>query len=215
MLNLVLIGPQGAGKGTQAKRLVSDFGIPHLSTGDMLRAEVAGGTEIGKKYGPIMKAGGLVPDEVVISLIERRTTARDAQEGFILDGFPRTAGQAQALDVMLASRNQKLSKVVVLEVPDEVVVRRIAGRRVCALCNAVYHVETQPPKKAGVCDNEGNPLVQRADDTEEAVKRRLSQFHQQTAPLKDYYRPRGLLALIDGEASPEKVYAEVRKAIGR
>ena len=215
MLNLILIGPPGAGKGTQAKRLVADFGIPQISTGDILRAAIRDGTPLGKKAEPIMKSGALVPDDIMVGIIQERLKAKDAAEGYILDGFPRTVGQARSLDVMLGTQGQKLSKVLVLEVPEAVVVERIAGRRTCPRCNAVYNLANQPPKKDGVCDNDGTTLVQRDDETESAIRTRMEKFRALTEPLKDYYRPSGLLAVLDGQHPAERVYASLKAAIGR
>jgi adenylate kinase len=213
-MNIVLFGPPGAGKGTQAKKLVADFGIPHLSTGDVLREAVRQGTELGKRAKPLMDAGKLVPDDLVIGLVEERLRADDAQKGFILDGFPRTIPQAEALTRVLQKNGRTINAVISLEVPEAELVNRLSARRSCPQCGAVYHMVSQPPKRAGYCDNEGAGLLQREDDKEDRVKARLRVYAEQTSPLKEWYRERGLLRSIDGVGSPEGIYAQIQKSIG-
>lgn len=213
-MDLILFGPPGAGKGTQAKRLVSRYGIPHLSTGDLLREAVRQGTELGRRAKPLMDAGKLVPDDLVIGIVEERLRAEDAQAGFILDGFPRTIPQAEALGKVLERAGRKLKAVISLEVPEEQLVERLAGRRSCPKCGAVYHVVNQPPKRAGFCDLDETGLVQREDDKEDQVKARLRVYAEQTAPLKEWYAKRGVLGTVDGVGSPEGIYALIQKVIG-
>jgi len=213
-LNVVLLGAPGAGKGTQAERIVADFGLPHISTGDMLRAAVAAGTPMGREAAKYMEAGALVPDEVVVGVVKERLAQPDAREGFLLDGFPRTVAQAEALDALLAAEGRAITHVVLIEVPDEELVQRIAGRRSCGRCGKLYNVTFDPPKVEGVCDVCGGELVQRADDNEETVRRRLAVYHEQTAPLVDYYRRRGVLhSVFGGGKTPDEVYGQVRAAL--
>ena len=209
-INLILVGAPGSGKGTQAQRLVEKLGIPQISTGDMLRASVRQGTELGLAAKKFMDAGKLVPDDVIIGLIEERLKEADAKKGFVLDGFPRTVAQAEALDRMLAETGTRIDKVVVIEVPDELIVERITGRRSCKNCGAVYHVKFSPPKKDGVCDKCGaSQLYQRDDDTEKAVRVRLKAFADQTAAVIPHYAKQGLVAKVDGSKSPDEVYRGV------
>ena len=209
-MNIVLLGPPGAGKGTQAKRIEERYGVVQLSTGDMLRAAVASGSEIGRKAKAIMDAGQLVPDEVVIALISERIDRPDAKKGFILDGFPRTTKQAEALDKMLSDKGLKLDHVIELEVDDEALIDRISGRFTCARCGAGYHDRYHRPKKDGVCDKCGSTeFVRRADDKAETVKTRLAAYHAQTAPILPYYRAMGALKSVDGMASIDDVTAAI------
>ncbi|MGH2832792.1 MAG: adenylate kinase [Solirubrobacteraceae bacterium] len=213
-LNLILLGPPGAGKGTQADRLQADFSLPHVSTGDMLRAQVASGTELGLEAKRYMNAGELVPDEVIISMIGERIAAPDARDGFLLDGFPRNISQAEALTAKLADSARELTAVLLIEVPDEVLVRRLAGRRVCTKNPShIYHVEMDPPKHEGICDQDGARLIQRDDDQEETIRRRLEVYHAQTAPLVDHYESAGLLRRFDGLRSPEEVQRRIRATL--
>ena len=213
-MRFILFGPPGAGKGTQAKRLEEKLGTPQLSTGDMLRAARREGTALGKKAADYMDAGKLVPDEVVIGLIEERIESPDAKSGFLLDGFPRTIPQAEALDAMLAAKEQRIDRVVSIEVPDEDIVRRLSARRSCPVCGTVYHLEHMPPKVEGTCDRDHAALVQREDDRPETILRRLEAFHAQTAPLKQLYLGRDLLVEVDGTKTPEEVSAEILAALG-
>lgn len=208
---LILAGPPGAGKGTQAKRLVERYGIPQLSTGDMLRAARKSGTELGQRVAAIMDAGELVADEIVIALIEERLG--DAREGAILDGFPRTTAQAEALSQMLARNGRAVQGVVMIDVSDEEVLRRNTGRRTCAECGFSYHVEFKPPRVEGVCDNCGGELVQREDDKPEKVSARLAAYHRDTAPVLDYYEPRGLVRKVGGVGAQDEVFARLVDAI--
>lgn len=212
-MKLIFIGPPGSGKGTQAKRLASRFAIPHISTGDMLREAVAGGTPLGQQADKIMKAGQLVPDDVMIGMIRERLARPDAKKGFILDGFPRTLVQAEKLDALIAGNGSDRMRVVRLLVPDEAIVKRIALRRTCAQCGAIYHLENQPPKVAEVCDRCGGELIARPDDTEDAVRKRLESFHRQTAPVADYYRSRSWLKEVDGVGPVDQVFERIEKSL--
>jgi adenylate kinase len=214
-MNLILLGPPNAGKGTQAKKLYADFKIPQISTGDILRKAVKDGTELGKVAGPLMAAGAYVPDEIVIGIVEARFKEPDCANGFILDGFPRTIPQAEALERMLARLGKQLDGVVSLEVPHEKLIERGSGRRSCPTCGAIYHVYQSPPKRSGYCDKDDTGLIQRADDKEEVIERRLKTYDAETSPLKKFYAERGLLKSIDGVGPPEGIYEEVRKALGR
>lgn len=205
-MKIVLLGPPGAGKGTQAQRLQESFGLKHLSTGDMLRAEVASSSPIGTQAKAIMERGELVPDQILIDMIAERTKQPDAARGILLDGFPRTVAQAEALDRMLASRGQKLDRVIQLVVDNDAMVERIAGRYACAKCGAGYHDTNRKPKTAGVCDScGGSQFVRRPDDKPETVRTRLEAYDRQTAPLLPYYNSRGVLSEVDGMAAIDEV----------
>jgi adenylate kinase len=213
-LNLILLGPPGAGKGTQAERLHEDFGLPHISTGDMLRAEVAEGSELGEKAKSYMDAGELVPDDVIIEMITRRIEDTDALDGFLLDGFPRNEQQAEALDRAFARLGRRLTGALLIDVPDEEVVRRLSGRRVCVKNPShIYHVEFDPPKHEGVCDQDGARLIQRDDDREDTIRRRLDIYHSRTEPLIAHYDRAGLLRRFDGRRSPEEVHDHLRATV--
>jgi adenylate kinase len=211
--NLILLGPPGAGKGTQAERLQADFALAHISTGDMLRAQVAQGTQLGGEAEKYMNAGELVPDEVILGMIRERIAEQDAREGFLLDGFPRNASQADALAAMLAESGRRLTAVLLIDVPDEEVVRRLAGRRVCVKSGHVYHVEFDPPKREGVCDQDGSKLIQRDDDKEETIRRRLEVYARQTEPLVAYYESAGLLRRFNGQRDPNEVHDHIRATL--
>jgi len=214
-LNLILFGPPGAGKGTQAERLTEDFGLPYIATGDMLRAEVKAGTELGAKAKAFMDRGDLVPDEVIIDMILSQIDGGDpaGTDGFLLDGFPRNVEQAQALDEAFQRLDRQLTAVLLIDLPDEEIVRRISGRRVCAKAGHVYHVEFDPPKHEGVCDQDGSKLVQRDDDKPETVRKRLDVYHGQTAPLIPFYEDRELLRRFDGNRRPTEVHDHIRATI--
>lgn len=211
--NLILLGPPGAGKGTQAERLQEDFSLAHISTGDMLRAQVAEGTELGRRAQEYMSAGELVPDEVILGMIGARIAEQDAREGFLLDGFPRNASQADALAATLAESERRLTAALLIEVPDEDVVRRLGGRRVCTKSGHVYHVEFDPPKREGICDQDGSRLIQRDDDMQETILRRLEVYARQTAPLIEYYAEAGLLRRFDGKRTPDEVHDRIRATV--
>ncbi len=212
-LNLILFGPPGAGKGTQAARLQEDFRLPYVATGDMLRAAVKDGTELGLKAKGFMDAGALVPDELLIDLVVDRIGAEDARDGFILDGFPRTRAQADALGEAFDRLGRRITAVLLFDVPDEDLVRRISGRRVSVKTGRVYHVESDPPKHEGRCDVDGSRLVQRDDDKPEVVEKRLQVYHAETEPLVAYYDERGLLRRIDGTRPPTEVHDHVRAVL--
>jgi adenylate kinase len=212
-LNLILLGPPGAGKGTQAERLRADFALAHISTGDMLRAQVAAGSELGQQAQRYMNAGELVPDEVIIGMIVARIGEPDARDGFLLDGFPRNEQQADALGDALGTLERRLLAVLLIEVPDDEVVRRLGGRRVCAKSGHVYHLEFDPPKHEGICDQDGSRLIQRDDDKEETIRKRLEVYHEQTAPLIDYYEQAGLLRRFDGRRSANEVNDHIRATL--
>jgi adenylate kinase len=215
-MRLLLLGPPGAGKGTQAERIATKYGIPHLSTGDMLREAVAADSEVGRRAKSIMDAGRLVPDDVMIRLVADRIAQPDCARGFILDGFPRTLAQAEALDRLLAERDLELDLVLEIAVDDEALIERISGRFACARCGAGYHDRFKPPKAAGVCDACGSrEFVRREDDKAATVRARLEAYHAQTAPLLPYYRDKGLLSVVDGMAEIDQVTAEVLEKTGR
>jgi adenylate kinase len=211
-LNLILLGPPGAGKGTQAERMTEDFDLPYISTGDMLREAVKTGTDLGTKAKSFMDKGELVPDEVIIGVILEKVKAPEAADGFILDGFPRTIAQAEALDDAFSSLGRDLTATILLEVPDEELVRRLSGRRV-SRAGRPYHVDFNPPKVAGKCDIDGSDLIQRDDDKPEVVRKRLEVYHSSTAPLVDYYEERGILRRFDGTLPPTQVHDHIRATI--
>jgi len=213
-MRLILLGAPGAGKGTQAEYLSKRFSIPHISTGDILRENVKNETELGKKAKEYMDKGLLVPDEIVIEIVKDRISKEDCKNGFLLDGFPRTIAQAEALDKVLEELGQKIDKVLNIEVPDEKILERMSGRRICKNCGASFHVISRPPQKEGVCDVCGGELYQREDDKEETVKKRLEVYHAQTQPLIDYYKAKGLLVVAYGQEEIADTTKEVLKALG-
>jgi len=211
---VIFLGPPGAGKGTQAKQIAQEYGVPHISTGDMFREHVSRGTPLGLRAKAIMERGELVPDDLVLSMVEERISRLDCADGFILDGFPRTLPQAQRLDEILG--RCKVQPLVVHFVVDQnQLIRRLTGRRTCAICGEIYNIYDHPPKVAGRCDRDGGELVQRPDDREEVIAERLAAYERQTRPLVDYYRGRGVLRDVDGMASPEAVTKDVLELLAR
>jgi adenylate kinase len=213
-MNLILLGGPGAGKGTQAKKLIDRYHIPQISTGDILRAAVKEGTELGRKAKEFMDAGKLVPDEVVIGIVEERLKQPDAKKGFILDGFPRTVPQAQALDAALAKLGSKIDHVVSIDVDEEALVERLTGRRTCKSCGQMFHVKFTPPNKAGVCDKCGGELYQRDDDNETTVRSRLATYNQATKPLIDYYSAKGQVRPIAGVGGIDDIFNKIAGILG-
>jgi len=212
-LNLILLGPPGSGKGTQGERLQEDLEYPYYATGDILRAAVKEGTEVGKAAKEYMDRGDLVPDEVIIGIIAERLESGEADHGFILDGFPRTVVQAEALDTELGSLGRQLTAVILIDVDDDEIINRLSGRRVCQEKGHVYHVEYNPPAAEGVCDVDGSGLYVRDDDKPEVIRHRLDQYHDKTAPLVDYYKKQGLLNSIEGADDPDRVGEKIRTLV--
>jgi adenylate kinase len=212
-LNLVLLGPPGSGKGTQGERLNEDLRLPYYATGDILRAAVRDGTELGRAAQEYMDRGDLVPDEVIVGVIAERIDSSEARDGFILDGFPRTTPQAEALDAKLSELGRAVTGVLLIDVSDDEVVRRLGGRRTCEANGHVFHVEFEPPKQEGVCDIDGSPLIVREDDKPEVIRRRLATYHEKTEPLVSYYDDRSVLRRIEGEAAPDDVADQVRRTL--
>ena len=213
-MNIILIGPPGAGKGTQAKRMIERLSIPQISTGDMFRAAVQAGTPMGRKAKEYMDKGSLIPDDVVIGVVDERLKKDDCKHGYVLDGFPRTIEQAKALDGLLAMAGSKLDHVVVIAVPDDYLVQRLTGRRTCKGCGYMHHIEFDKPKKEGICDKCGGELYLRDDDKEETIRQRLTTYNQQTAPLIEYYSAKGIVRTIDGTGAMNKVENAIKVTIG-
>lgn len=212
---LIFLGPPGAGKGTQAKGVAREYGVPHLSTGDMFRDAVARGTELGRLAKPIMESGGLVPDDIVMGMVEERLARPDCNGGFVFDGFPRTLPQAEKLDGILGRLGFGKPLVLDIEVSDDKLMRRLTGRRTCSVGGEIYNIYEHPPKSPGICDNDGGKLVHRSDDTPAVVKERLAAYHRQTKPLADYYRRQGVLETVDGAASVEEVGCALNEVLKR
>ncbi len=214
-MKLIMLGAPGAGKGTQAARVAEALQIPHISTGDIFRANIKNGTKQGKKAKAYMEQGKLVPDELTCDLVADRIAKDDCSGGFILDGFPRTIPQAEALDKVLTERGEKIDFAVNIDVPDEAIVSRMSGRRACVGCGATYHIEFNPPKKEGICDNCGAELILREDDKPETVATRLKVYHEQTQPLIDFYEKKGALVTVDGTLPMDEVYKAILGKLGK
>lgn len=213
-MKIIMLGAPGAGKGTQAKQIAEEYGIPHISTGDIFRANIKNGTELGNKAKAYMDKGELVPDELTCDLVVDRIAADDCKEGFVLDGFPRTIPQAEALEKALEAKGEKMDYAIDVDVPDENIIGRMSGRRACLNCGATYHIISIPPKVEGVCDVCGESLVQRDDDKEETVKNRLNVYHEQTQPLINFYQERGILRSVDGTRSMGDVFGAIKAILG-
>ena len=213
-MRLVILGPPGAGKGTQAASIVDTYDVVHISTGDIFRENIKNATELGKKAKSFMDRGELVPDEVVNEIVVDRLKKPDVAGGFLLDGFPRTVNQAVSLDAALEAMGTKLDRVINIQVASELLINRAVGRRVCPSCGRTYHVTNQKPKVEGICDDDGSELIQRADDTEETVKKRIDVYERQTSPLIDYYKAQGLLLDIDGSKGIDDVFKQIRLGLG-
>ncbi|MBC5638572.1 adenylate kinase [Ornithinibacillus hominis] len=212
-MNLLLMGLPGAGKGTQADKISEKYNIPHISTGDMFRSAIKEGTELGVKAKSFMDQGALVPDEVTIGIVKERLSKADCEKGFLLDGFPRTIAQAEALQALLSEMNQAIDHVLHVEVPEDKLVERLSGRRICPTCGRAYHVIYNPPKKEGICDIDGSALIQRDDDKPETVKNRLAINIEQSKPLLDFYEDRGYLVTVDGDQDINKVFQDIQSII--
>lgn len=213
-MKIIMLGAPGAGKGTQAKKIAEKYGIPHISTGDIFRANIKNGTELGKKAKTYMDKGELVPDELVVDLVVDRVAQDDAKGGYVLDGFPRTIPQAEALDAALAKIGEKMDYAINVEVPDENIVNRMSGRRACVSCGGTYHIKYNPTKTEGVCDACGGQLILRDDDQPETVKNRLSVYHEQTQPLIDYYAKQDIMREVDGTQDMEAVFNAIIDILG-
>ncbi len=213
-MKIIMLGAPGAGKGTQAKQIADKYAIPHISTGDIFRANLKAGTELGKKAKEYMDQGLLVPDELTCDLVMNRIGQDDCKNGFVLDGFPRTIPQAEALDAALTKINQKMDYAIDVDVPDENIVNRMSGRRACLNCGATYHIVSIPTKVEGVCDRCGSPVVLRDDDQPETVKKRLDVYHEQTQPLIDYYKEQNILRTVDGTQPMEDVFGAIVEILG-
>ena len=214
-MKVIMLGAPGAGKGTQAKKIASKYQIPHISTGDIFRANIKEGTELGKKAKEYMDQGLLVPDELVVDLVVDRVKQDDCKNGYVLDGFPRTIPQAEALDKALAALGEKMDYAINVDVPDENIVKRMGGRRACVGCGATYHIKYNPTKVEGICDVCGEKLILRDDDKPETVKNRLSVYHEQTQPLIDFYAKKNVLAEVDGTKDMEEVFEDIVKILGK
>ncbi|MEA2474956.1 MAG: adenylate kinase [Thermoleophilaceae bacterium] len=212
-LNLILLGPPGAGKGTQAQRIVEDFDLPYYATGDILRQAVTEETDVGKEAKSYMDDGDLVPDDLICKVIMERVDSPEAEDGFLLDGFPRNLEQADVLEKSLARRGRRLTAALMIEAPDEEVIRRLSGRRICVKNQHLYHVDFDPPKREDVCDQDGSRLIQRDDDKPETVKKRLEVYHEQTKPLAEHYEATGLLRRFDGTRKATEVHDRIRAAV--
>ncbi|WP_404450882.1 adenylate kinase [Virgibacillus necropolis] len=212
-MNLILMGLPGAGKGTQAEKISEKYNIPHISTGDMFRLAIKEGTDLGKKANAFMDQGDLVPDEVTIGIVEERLRKDDCQNGFLLDGFPRTIAQAEALQSLLANMDEDIDYVLHVDVPEEQLVKRLTGRRICPTCGATYHVMYNPPKEEGICDKDDSELIQRKDDTPETVRNRLDVNINQTKPLLDFYQEKGYLVTVDGDKEIDVVFQDIQAKI--
>lgn len=213
-MKIIMLGAPGAGKGTQAKMLAEKYGIPHISTGDIFRANIKNNTELGKKAKSYMDAGQLVPDELVVDLVVDRIKDEDCMKGFILDGFPRTIPQAEALDYALNNQNEKIDYAINVDVPDENIITRMSGRRACVGCGATYHIVYNPTKVEGICDACGQNLILREDDKPETVKKRLEVYHEQTQPLIEHYEAKGALLTVDGTQDINDVFAAITRVLG-
>ena len=213
-MKIIMLGAPGAGKGTQAKKIAAKYGIPHISTGDIFRANIKNGTELGKKAKTYMDQGLLVPDELVVDLVVDRVNQDDCENGYVLDGFPRTIPQAEVLDSELTKLGDHIDYAINVDVPDENIVKRMSGRRACLTCGTTYHIEHVPPKKEGICDVCGSELVLRDDDKPETVKNRLNVYHEQTQPLIDFYTEKGVLKTVDGTVPMEEVFAAITAILG-
>ncbi len=213
-MKIIMLGAPGAGKGIQAKRIAEKYGIPHISTGDIFRANIKNGTELGKKAKTYMDQGALVPDELVVDLVVDRVAQEDAKNGYVLDGFPRTIPQAEALDAALAKINEKVDYAINVEVPDENIIHRMSGRRACVSCGGTYHIQYNPTKQEGICDACGGKLILRDDDQPETVKNRLQVYHEQTQPLIDYYSKQGILKEVDGTVDMNDVFHAIVEILG-
>lgn len=212
-MKIVMLGAPGAGKGTQAVNIAKEFGIPHISTGDIFRANIKNQTELGMKAKSYMDKGALVPDDITIGMLLDRIVDNDCKNGFVLDGFPRTIPQAESLKAALSLQDAGIDHAIDIEVPDEVITKRMGGRRSCPKCGGTYHIAFNPPKQEGICDNCGTELVQRADDKPETVLERLKTYHDQTQPLIDFYRNEGVLTEVDGTKKPDEVLADILGAL--
>lgn len=213
-MKIIMLGAPGAGKGTQAKKIAAKYGVPHISTGDIFRANIKEGTELGKKAKTYMDQGLLVPDELVVDLVADRLSWEDCTNGYVLDGFPRTIPQAESLDAVLAKKGEKMEYAIDVDVPDENIVNRMGGRRACVGCGATYHVVYNPTKTDGICDACGEKLILRDDDKPETVQKRLDVYHQQTQPLIDYYNKAGILKTVDGTVDMEEVFKAIVQILG-